>query len=70
MSTVRLRYVPDPACPDSWGQEPALGRLRRELGAARCDLPGPRAAAALWRLAEEWRARPEPRGTGELWHAV
>jgi putative protein-disulfide isomerase len=37
--------------------------------AALCDLPGPRAAAELWRLALEWRARPERRLTGELWVA-
>ena len=35
--------------------------------AAVCGLPGPRAAAELWRLAEEWRVRPERRLTGELW---
>lgn len=50
--------------------ESALRRLGRaataEVGAA-CDLPGPRAAAELWRLASEWRVRAERRGTGELW---
>jgi len=35
--------------------------------AAVCDLPGPRAPAELWRLAAEWRVRPERRLTGELW---
>jgi predicted DsbA family dithiol-disulfide isomerase len=35
--------------------------------AAVCDLPGPRAAAELWRLAGEWRVRSDPRLTGELW---
>lgn len=35
--------------------------------AAACDLPGPRAAAELWRLAGEWRVRWERRLTGELW---
>jgi hypothetical protein len=38
--------------------------------AAACDLPEPRAHAELWRLALEWRARPERRGTGHLWHAA
>ena len=35
--------------------------------AAVCDLPGPRAAAELWRLAAEWRVRAETRVGGELW---
>jgi putative protein-disulfide isomerase len=35
--------------------------------AAVCDLPGPRAAAELWRLAGEWRVKPERVVTGELW---
>ena len=37
-----------------------------EVGAV-CDLPGPRAPAELWRLATEWRVRPERVGSGELW---
>jgi hypothetical protein len=32
-----------------------------------CDLPGPRAPAELWRLALEWRVRPERVGTDYLW---
>jgi putative protein-disulfide isomerase len=32
-----------------------------------CDLPGPRAAAELWRLATEWRVKYERVGGGELW---
>ncbi|HVS28618.1 MAG TPA: DsbA family protein, partial [Solirubrobacteraceae bacterium] len=32
-----------------------------------CRLPGPRAAAELWRLASEWRVRSEAVGSGELW---
>lgn len=35
--------------------------------AAVCQLPGPRAPAELWRLASEWRVRPERLGSGELW---
>ncbi len=35
--------------------------------AAVCELPGPRAPAELWRLASEWRVRPERLGSGELW---
>jgi predicted DsbA family dithiol-disulfide isomerase len=52
------------------GVEDLLRRFRRiatpEVAAA-CDLPGPRAAAELWRLASEWRLRAERVLTGELW---
>lgn len=44
-----------------------FGRLATAEVAAACDLPGPRAAAELWRLAAEWRLRPERVLTGELW---
>jgi predicted DsbA family dithiol-disulfide isomerase len=52
------------------GVEQALrrfGRLATPEVAAACDLPGPRAAAELWRLASEWRVRAERVLTGELW---
>jgi hypothetical protein len=35
--------------------------------AAVCDLPGPAASAELWRLAAEWKVKPERLGSGELW---
>jgi hypothetical protein len=35
--------------------------------AAVCDLPGPRAPQELWRLAGEWKARPERTLAGEMW---
>jgi putative protein-disulfide isomerase len=35
-----------------------------------CDLPAPRAAAELWRLANEWRVRPTRVLTGYLWEAA
>jgi putative protein-disulfide isomerase len=38
--------------------------------AAVCGLPPQRAAAELWRLAMEWRARPERILAGELWAAA
>jgi predicted DsbA family dithiol-disulfide isomerase len=44
-----------------------LGPLAASEVAAVCDLPGPRAPAVLWRLALEWRVRPERSLTGELW---
>jgi putative protein-disulfide isomerase len=43
------------------------GPLAAPEVAALCDLPGPRAEAELWRLALEWRARPERRLTAVLW---
>jgi predicted DsbA family dithiol-disulfide isomerase len=52
------------------GVEEALGRfgaLATAEVAAACDLPGPRAPAELWRLASEWRVRPERVLGGELW---
>lgn len=35
-----------------------------------CELPEPRAAAELWRLASEWRAKPTRVLTGYLWEAA
>ena len=56
------------------GAPPSVEDALRQFGsmataevAAVCDLPGPRAPAELWRLATEWRARPDRVGTGELW---
>jgi putative protein-disulfide isomerase len=43
-----------------------FGRMAAvEVGAV-CDLPGPKAAAELWRLATEWRLRPVPVLAGAL----
>jgi putative protein-disulfide isomerase len=47
-----------------------FGSLAAVEVAAVCDLPGPRAHAELWRLAVEWRVRPERCLTGELWTAA
>ena len=44
-----------------------FGRMAAPEVEAVCDLPPPRAAAELWRLALEWRARPVRALTGELW---
>jgi predicted DsbA family dithiol-disulfide isomerase len=52
------------------GLEDALrrfGRMTTPEVAAVCDLPGPRAPAELWRLASEWRVRPERVLGGEVW---
>lgn len=42
-------------------------RLATAEVAELCDLPGPRAAAELWRLATEWRVRAERHLSGETW---
>jgi predicted DsbA family dithiol-disulfide isomerase len=67
-AAVRAGAAPLAARPP--GIEDALGRFGAMAAvevAAVCDLPGPRASAELWRLALEWRVRPERRLTGELW---
>jgi predicted DsbA family dithiol-disulfide isomerase len=56
------------------GERPGVEEALRRFGelataevAAACDLPTPRAAAELWRLALEWRVRPRRVLGGELW---
>jgi predicted DsbA family dithiol-disulfide isomerase len=53
---------------------PAVEEALRRFGtlatvelAAACELPGPRARAELWRLAQEWRVVAERRLTSTLW---
>ena len=43
------------------------GSLAAPEVAVLCDLPGPRAAAELWRAASEWRVRPVGPAGAELW---
>jgi len=60
----------DSAAPTPLSVEAALrrfGTMATSEVASVCDLPGPRAPAELWRLAMEWRVRPERLGTGHLW---
>jgi putative protein-disulfide isomerase len=44
-----------------------FGTMATAEVASVCELPGPRAPAELWRLAVEWRVKPERVGSGELW---
>jgi predicted DsbA family dithiol-disulfide isomerase len=44
-----------------------FGTLATAEVVAICELPGPRAAAELWRLAADWKVRGERRLGGELW---
>jgi predicted DsbA family dithiol-disulfide isomerase len=53
--------------PDLLGALRGFGSMAATEIEAVCELPGPRAKAELWRLASEWRVRPEPFLTGELW---
>lgn len=58
------------AAPEAPGVLDALrrfGRMATREVELVCDLPGPRAAAELWRLATEWRVRALPALTGHLW---
>jgi hypothetical protein len=56
------------------GERPGIAEALRRFGrmATReveevCGLPGPRAAAELWRLASEWEVKPVRVLTGDLW---
>jgi predicted DsbA family dithiol-disulfide isomerase len=53
--------------PDVLGALKRFGRMATPEVEAVCDLPGPRAAAELWRLATEWKVKPARFLTGELW---
>ncbi len=46
-----------------------FGRVTTREVEVVCELPGPRAAAELFRLAEQWRLRSLRRLTGYLWEA-
>jgi hypothetical protein len=47
-----------------------FGRVTTGEVEALCDLPGPRAQAELWRLAEGWQVRPVRVLTGWMWEAT
>jgi predicted DsbA family dithiol-disulfide isomerase len=57
-----------PPCPEAALQR--FGRMATPEVAAVCELPGPLAAAELWRLAAQWKVRPQPTLSGELWEAA
>jgi predicted DsbA family dithiol-disulfide isomerase len=71
---LRAAAVAAGAVPGSGGGSLSVEDALRRFGtmssaevAAVCDLPGPRAPAELWRLALDWRVKPERLGTGHLW---
>ena len=47
-----------------------FGRVATREVEVVCELPGPRAGAELFRLAEQWRLRPLWRMTGYLWESA
>ena len=47
-----------------------FGRVSSKEVEEICELPGPRAGAELYRLAEQWKLRPLRRMTGYLWEAA
>jgi predicted DsbA family dithiol-disulfide isomerase len=61
---ARPSSAPSPSIEEALAR---YGPLATAEVAAVCDLPGPRAPAELWRLATEWRVKPERAGSGELW---
>jgi predicted DsbA family dithiol-disulfide isomerase len=59
-----------PSAPPRPSVEEALrrfGTMALVEVAAVCDLSGPQAPAELWRLAGEWKAKPERTLAGEMW---
>ena len=63
----------EPAGDGRIGVEQALarfGRLTTREVEVLCELPGPRAGAELWGLAEAWKVRAVPVLTGYLWEAA
>jgi putative protein-disulfide isomerase len=58
---------PEGARPDPLEALRRFGRMATVEVEAVCDLPGPRAAAELWRLATNWRVAPVRVLTGMLW---
>lgn len=56
----------DPA-PEPLAALRRFGRMATVEVQEACDLPEPRAAAELWRLASEWRVKPVRVLTGHLW---
>jgi predicted DsbA family dithiol-disulfide isomerase len=74
-ATLRAAALRAGAAPSSeCGGPPPVEVALRRFGtmataevASVCELPGPRAPAELWRLAAEWRVKPERAGSGELW---
>jgi hypothetical protein len=65
-AAVGLEPAPAPSVEEALRR---FGRMATPEVAAVCDLPGPRAAAELWRLAMEWRVTPQRVLGGELWSA-
>ena len=61
---ARPRRRPPPSIADALRR---FGRMATREVEVVCDLPEPRAAAELWRMAADWHVRPVPVLTGRLW---
>ncbi len=64
---VAAGHAPDGSPPSVEEALRRWGTLTTPEVAAACDLPLPRAAAELWRLALDWRVRARTVPGGELW---
>jgi predicted DsbA family dithiol-disulfide isomerase len=69
VAAVRAAGAPSRPLPSVEEALRRFGRLTAAEVAAVCDLPPPRALAELWRLALEWRARPDAPLSPRLWSA-
>lgn len=71
LSALVRRAGAEPAeRPDVAGALPRWGRMALPEVAQAVGLPTPRTAAELWRLALDFRARPERLGSGYLWSSA
>jgi Thioredoxin len=61
---ARPSGVPPPSIADALRR---FGRMASREVEVVCDLPEPRAAAELWRMAADWQVRPVRVLTGRLW---
>ncbi len=66
-AALAVGAVADPATPSIEEALSRFGPMATAEVAEVCRLPGPTAPAALWKMATEWRVRPERCGGGELW---
>ena len=70
LAAVRAAGAPSRRLPSVEEALARFGPMAAAEVAAVCDLPGPRAPAELWRLALEWRARPDVPLSPRLWTAA
>jgi protein-disulfide isomerase-like protein with CxxC motif len=69
-ATAACGGMPDMPAPSVQEAIARFGRVTTAEVEALCELPGPRAGAELFRLAEAWKVRPVKTLTGYLWEAA